>query len=151
MRRREILFGSFGRLCGAPLLSRDWWFCRAEGVTLQGTIPTWCDLHTYKTQLEVRVERSAPELIDADWARKNLPIGLGLPPNFNSYLAPIHLDVVAMRVDADVETAYPFLLRERESRILCGFSSDGPPSDIRDCIVVELGCRLLWTAKGGFR
>jgi len=130
--------------------SRDWWFCRVEGVKLQGAAPRWYDLDTYRTLVEARVRKLAPKRIDADWVRGNLPVALGLNPSFDKSLTPIDLEVIAMGLDIDVEVAYPFLLRERGSRVVCGFSPDGPTSEIRDNIIVALGARLLWSAEGGF-
>ena len=52
MRRQEIRFGSFERLHTTPVHSRDWWFCRAEGVKLQGEVPRWYDLNEYRALVE---------------------------------------------------------------------------------------------------
>ena len=151
MRRQEIRFGSFERLLGTPVHARDWWFCRAEGVKLQGEVPRWYDLNEYRTLVEERVRKPAPHQIDANWVRERLPVGLGLSLNLDVTLTPIDLDLVALDADADVEVTYPFLLREREYRVLFGFSPDGPPREIRDSIIVGLGARLLWVAgRGGF-
>jgi hypothetical protein len=150
MRKKEVRFGSFDRLRATPVHSRDWWFCRAEGVKLDGAEPSWYDLNSCRVLVEAHVEKPAPDRIDADWVRENLPIALGLNPSFDKSLTPIDLDVVALGFDRDVDVAYPFLLRERERLIFCGFSPDGPPAKIRDNIIVELGARLLWAAEGGF-
>ena len=84
---------------------------------------------------------TVPESLDAGWFCKNAPIGLGLTSS------TVALDCVAARVVGDRDEAYPFLIRERDGRLVSGFSDLGPARPIRDSIVTALDCRLLFAAK----
>ena len=67
------------------------------------------------------------------------------------YPFAIGFPLVAMGVEGDAtEVAYPFLVREDNDRVMCGFSMAGPAPSIRDGIVIEMGARLLWAAEGRF-
>jgi hypothetical protein len=151
MRKPEIRFGTFERPIGTPVYADQYWFAVASSVRLDGEAPIWTDLGEYMDVIAARVERAAPAVVSADWVREHAPLGLGISRRFKSRLNPLDLPLVAMGVEGDAtEVAYPFLVREHNDRVMCGFSMAGPAPSIRDGIVVEMGARLLWAAEGGF-
>ncbi|MDP3278244.1 MAG: hypothetical protein Q8Q09_23860 [Deltaproteobacteria bacterium] len=150
-RQQETRGGTFGKVRSTPVHSRDWWFCRVEDVKLHGGPPHWQDLDQYRVLIEERVKKKASTSFNADWVREHLPIALGLNPDFAKNLVSIDLELLAVRIEAEIELMVPVLFREHDSKVLVGFSPDGPARETQREIMVELGARVLWAAVGGFK
>ena len=121
---------------GAGVFRDPWWFRCVAAVDLDG-ITVWEDL----TAL-LRARASGGHAGgDATWFLAQASVALQIP-------APksLALDIVAARVHGGLDLAYPFLVRERSGRVICGFSNRGPAPDVRDSILAAFADRFLWAA-----
>lgn len=143
MPREEVRFGSYDRLLGVAVHAHAWWLRHAVRVELAGGAPSWHDLSDCIAASAAAENRPDPWRVDADWARARAPVGLQLGLMQATLLTPIVLDFIAARVEGSTSVAYPFLLREREGRLLFGFSTAGPTLSVQQDIITAVGCRLL--------
>jgi len=147
----DVRFGSFEKLVGTAVHRDPWWFRTAQGVVLDGTV-LWTDLGECvqlgpcesgeHSQLDTAWFESVAEVPDARWFRRHAPIALSLASGPTSFA----VDLIATRARGGASAAYPFLLRETDGRIMCGFS-DGLEVDVRISILSALAGRFLWAAK----
>lgn len=149
--RLDLRFGSFNELIGTAVHRAPWWFRTALGVVLAGSV-LWEDLGECVltgpsepadlSRLDTDWFRTAPQTVNTEWFRLHAPIALSLA----SEPALCSVDLIATRVEEHVSVAYPFLLRETDKRVLCGFSSQSD-THVRNSIVNALAGRFLWAAR----
>jgi len=145
-RRIEVNFGSFERILRTPVYRRGWWFAPAADVDVQAPV-AWFKLADHIDASAELAMRSRPSSIDGAWLRRVLPVGLGLDPTLSSQMT-FPFGVVACRVEERpeeclVEVVFPWLLNANGG-VALGFSTAGPPREVRDGIINAFGQCLPW-------
>jgi hypothetical protein len=133
-RGEDVRFGSYSDLRGTAVFRDPWWFRCASAVQLDGP-PVWDALSEL---LRARAS-DAKETFDAVWFLERVPVALQIPPP-----PELVLDVLACRVQDGSDVAYPFIVRERNGTVVCGFSTLGPEPGVRLSILSALADRFLW-------
>lgn len=148
MRPIRVLFGSFERLVSVSVFGHSWGFCVATGVVLGGT-PIWRKLGAHRATVEGLVGASDPDYGAASWAEGLAPVVFQCSDPVVA--PPLSVGLVAWRAYARVfenqPDVYPFVMRDTDGQIECGFSSVGPDADIQDEIMISLGFRFLNAAR----
>ena len=150
--RDDIRFGSFKEVVGTAVYREPWWFRTVLDATVAGSV-FWVNLGDWvrmgpreaspSAALDTAWFHSTAQAPDAAWFCEHAPIALGLTPE----PAVCAFDLIATRVENRTSVAYPFLVREMDGSIFCGFSDAGPDVDVRDSIVNALAGRFLWAAR----
>ena len=144
MRQSAICYGSFKQLFGAAVHANGWWLRVAGGVSLDAE-PKWRDLGEFRTVVESIVGEIDPEYGSVRSFIGGAPIALSC--SHDSFTEPLAVGLIACRLQNEVDIAYPFLVRQENGSVQCGFSIRGPSQDIQDGILIALGCRLLSSTR----
>lgn len=138
------LFGSYDRLLGTAVHANGWWLREAGHVELEGT-PDWHDLTGAVAEAAAIARRTVPSCVDGHWYRRHAPIALQLRPASASPVddSPLCLDFLAGRLEHGGEVTFPFLLREHDNSVRCGFSDAGPDPALKRDIVLAVASRFV--------